>query len=183
MIFEFRDGYHHPSGVKAQDAGESLHRIRRSFGSLTPPVVVKEARKKDHPLHPFFEWNNRRAAHEHRLLQARQLISSIVRVERDDEKKKATEPVRAFIHINNAYEPVEVVMSDSKLRDQVLSEVYDSIEGLKRKVASYEQFMDVLKALARVQRITSKHYKGYHMKMPRPPKVSPRQTVKVRIHG
>jgi hypothetical protein len=49
-------------------------------GLLTPHAVVADAKKKDSPLHKYFEWDLRKAAAEHWLDQARQLIKT-VRVE------------------------------------------------------------------------------------------------------
>lgn len=46
-------------------------------GLLRPEDVVNAATSKKHPLHHLFEWNDSRAAHEHRLNQARQLIKSV----------------------------------------------------------------------------------------------------------
>jgi hypothetical protein len=49
-------------------------------GELSPERVVQEARSGDSPLHEFFEWDDEKAAHAHRIQQARSLIRS-VRVE------------------------------------------------------------------------------------------------------
>ena len=46
-------------------------------GVLLPERVVEVASPIDHPLHPFFEWDDSKAAHTHRLEQARQLIRSV----------------------------------------------------------------------------------------------------------
>jgi hypothetical protein len=46
-------------------------------GRLTPDAVVRDARRKDSPLHAHFEWDVKKAAAAHWLDQARQLITSV----------------------------------------------------------------------------------------------------------
>lgn len=56
-----------------------------SDGRLTAEDVVRAARTTTSPLHEFFEWDDEKAAHEHRLGQARALIRSVqVRVTTDE---------------------------------------------------------------------------------------------------
>lgn len=62
---------------------------QRNGGVLKPEHVVAEAAAPDHPLHERFEWNNARAAHSHRIDQARTLIRS-VRVSVVVESRKIT---------------------------------------------------------------------------------------------
>lgn len=50
---------------------------QRHGGGLTPPIVVEEARAKDHPLHDYFEWRDGIAAEKYREDQARALIRSV----------------------------------------------------------------------------------------------------------
>lgn len=44
---------------------------------LTPEMVVEDAKQEESPLHSMFEWNDKSAAHKHRLHTARQLIKSV----------------------------------------------------------------------------------------------------------
>lgn len=55
-------------------------------GKLTPDAVVKEATKKESPLHSYFLWDDKRAAHEFRKEQARELIRGCYLVVTVEEK-------------------------------------------------------------------------------------------------
>lgn len=44
---------------------------------LRPQAVVDAARAPGHPLHPYFTWDNPRAAEQYRLDQARRLIQHV----------------------------------------------------------------------------------------------------------
>lgn len=46
-------------------------------GVLTPSAVVRDAKRKDSPLHAHFEWDVKRAAERYWLDQARALIVSV----------------------------------------------------------------------------------------------------------
>lgn len=65
--------------IDVQKAGEELDRLKgHNSGELTPEAVVDAARNPKNPLHSAFEWDDAKAAQEHRLQTAGLLIRSIV---------------------------------------------------------------------------------------------------------
>lgn len=143
MVFKFREGSHLPGDP--QKVGETLTSIESEHGSLTPPIVVKEAEPDDSPLHRYFEWDDAKAADSFRLEQARYLVASVVvvRAERPD----AT-PVRAFVSVKDegerTYSPIQVVLSQPDLKAQAISDILINIASLRRKLESFEEFADLL---------------------------------------
>ena len=102
-----------------QSIGEALDAIRvASGGELHPGPVVDSARDEASPLHRYFEWNDAKAAEQHRLDQARQLIRGI-RVIDDDNRSTP-----AFLSIRDdrgiAYHAVQDVLSSADLRTRLL---------------------------------------------------------------
>ena len=154
MVFKFRESA--GLGGNAQVVGETFHAISKRNGKLTPVLVVDSARSVKSPLHRYFEWNDKKAADEHRKEQARYLISCVVTIEQDGE---ATRPVRSFVSINHSYEPIEVVMSNAGMREQALQDVRDAIGSLREKLKAFEEFADVLAALEVAERAASRHFK------------------------
>lgn len=134
-----------PSGAdSAQRVGERLAAIKAKAGTITPVIVVDDARDKDSDLHPFFEWNDGKAAEEWRRQQARMLIGSIKVVVEGTSTDKDPISVRAFIHISDEdikgsdrYEPLAVVLSDRALYAQVCARALDDLRGFQRR---YSQF-------------------------------------------
>lgn len=57
MVYQYKVPY---ARVSAQTAGEELARIEKENGSLTPELVVDESRREEAPLHPVFEWDERK---------------------------------------------------------------------------------------------------------------------------
>lgn len=80
MKFAFKDGarFSKPLLNKAQQVGEELARLENGSGGLTAARVIAAARKLASPLHPFFEWDNTKAAAEYRLEQARYVIRYVI---------------------------------------------------------------------------------------------------------
>lgn len=101
--YAFNDGKPPPGlksvrGADVQRVGERLEELAaHADGELKPRAVVQDARSKQSPLHRFFEWNDAKAAHAHRLDQARTLIRSITILPDSDNER----PVPAFVNLND----------------------------------------------------------------------------------
>lgn len=55
----------------------ALRAIENKNGQLTPEEIVRVAKNPKHPLHPFFEWDDRKAGMLHRIEQARALLADV----------------------------------------------------------------------------------------------------------
>lgn len=109
-------------GVEADDLGTELERIDQEYGEIQPSVVVSEAKPKRSVLHPVFEWDDTKAAEQHRLWQARHLVRSVQIVVSDGE------PIPAFYHVEiedggGAYRTASVVMQDPNLFASAISQL------------------------------------------------------------
>lgn len=63
------------SSMKVRQA--AIKALEDRAGRVTAEDLVAAARDRKHPLHGDFEWDDHKAAHQYRLNQARQLISSV----------------------------------------------------------------------------------------------------------
>lgn len=63
--------------METSTIAQALKQILKADGTLTPNAVVKAAENPTHPLHSCFDWNDKSAAHEYRIWQARMLIKSV----------------------------------------------------------------------------------------------------------
>jgi hypothetical protein len=59
---------------KSKIIDEEITKIFVNHGEVKPSVVLREATPKGAPLHDFFEWDNKKASHEYRLIQSRRII-------------------------------------------------------------------------------------------------------------
>lgn len=149
MIYKFRKGY--SPGIPAQEVGNRLMEIEAAEGSLTPQLVVEDARPEDSVLHPAFDWENEVAGEKWRIHQARQLIASVVVTQIDDVQPR--EPVRAFVNVRQAgqdereYMGIVAVMSDDALREQLLENAQKELLRWRAKYAAYEEFSHIIEVI------------------------------------
>lgn len=140
-------------GLKAQEAGEHLEAMRVSHGGrLTPQSVVEEASSPGSPIHKAFTWDDTKAAHDHRVWQARQLIGHIT-VEYED--RPITERVRAFANVTidkcQYYDSMRVVVDDPAKRQQILADAMREIDSWRRRYAAIEELAGIRQAIADVK--------------------------------
>ncbi len=146
-VYKFKDG----SMLKCRDPEvvvDELTRIREKRGRLTARDVWQESRRKDRPLHNEFEWDDRAAADLYRDQAARRVIQSIIVVRADDSAE-----TRAFIHVDvrevgESYERVEVVMADSDLCEQAITEALRYLRTAEAKLRSIQQFIKLADQLS-----------------------------------
>lgn len=123
-------------------------------GELTASLVVDEARPKNAPLHPFFEWDDKAAAEEFRLTQARAMIRRVTFVVASQGEGLEDRKVREFRVVTDTKtgspRPVYRRVSDFSAEEQV-----EVRERMKRAIASlvatyreYDEFWEAIRELA-----------------------------------
>ena len=60
-----------------QSIDDYLISLHKKHGTLTAELVVEDAKRSDSPLHEMFEWDTQKAAMQHWLDVARQLIRNV----------------------------------------------------------------------------------------------------------
>jgi hypothetical protein len=152
--YEFRPGMVFQAGAKpdAKVVGTTLEELRQQFkGEITPEDVVEAARSLNNPLHPYFQWDDSKAAQEHRLAQARSLIRSVVAIYRDPKISK--EPVRmvAFTHIRDGeashYRDTSEAMRVKTTRAAILKRAWDELKQWRRRYQTLREFADLFDAI------------------------------------
>lgn len=140
--------------IDPQTAGETLAKIARRDGHVDPHIVVSESRPRTAPLHLYFEWDDWKAAEQHRVDQASKLIRS-VRIVSNDAKVPTLR--RPYIHVNTTsdgrprYYPAAKVMSDDYLREIAINEAVSLLLSAKRRLAEYKELAEEQKAIESLQ--------------------------------
>lgn len=122
-----------------------LNKIRGEFGELDPKRVVEVASDVNHPLHNFFEWDNDKAGSEHRIWQARQLITKVYKIIGEDVNQK----VQVYYNVVRedgvqAYHDVDTIMSTESLKHQLINTAISEIEYWQTK---YSQLVELAKVV------------------------------------
>lgn len=127
-----------------------LERIRRkNHGFLHPADVVNVAEDPDSILHPYFEWDDTKAAHEHRIAQARKLIRVSVTVLPGADDYGS---IRAYVKLtddnpNQGYRATIEVLSDAQQRRRLLDQALREMASFRKKYRILTELAEVFKAM------------------------------------
>lgn len=146
MLREPKDGY---SLSTMRMISRELKKVRTKFGAITADNVLTVARDPTNPLHKHFEWDDAKAAESYRRQQATQMIGRVtISVEVDGQARS----VRAFLGVDKdatrQYLPVAEVLSDEQMRAQILAEMKNDLEAMRRR---YENYLFCTKAVSKLK--------------------------------
>ena len=124
--------------------------LNKKYGGVQPSRLVDVSRPKNAPLHDAFEWDDKKAAEEHRLSQARRIIriTTIKKADGNGEQRFVNVPVLTpqqptaveLPSREGFYKPVDVVV---KIDD----EYYRALRQLRQQLYAIEsQIMDLKRA-------------------------------------
>lgn len=125
----------------------------RNAGRLTPDDVIEDAKDPKSPLHGYFEWNDAKAAHAHRLEQARALIRSVkVIIETETTFIRAVgyvvDPTRRGDE--QGYVRLESIVSEAALARKTLMTEAERVLGVLRRAEAIAAVLGLEEQLANV---------------------------------
>jgi len=136
MDFKWKSAYTFP--IDANVAGNELLRIRGEHQRLTSEIIINESRDKNAILHQCFEWQDDKAAELWRKQQARHLVKNLVVVHVEGAEKEHQE-VRAFVHIEKEYKPLDVVLKVPAYTSEMLADALKDFEIFKQKYLALKE--------------------------------------------
>lgn len=131
--------------VSAQTAGEELNRIFETHGKLDPADIVEKSRSESAPLHSCFEWNDAVAAEKYREVQAGDLVRAVVTVVEQKNSDPAT--VRAFVNVENTYQPINIVIKNEDKSCEMLTAALKELQAFKTKYETLQALRPVFTAI------------------------------------
>jgi hypothetical protein len=127
-------------------AAKELHRLNDIYGTITPEIIINEAKNNKSVLHPIFEWDDNKAAFNYRLQQARILLNNIqVTVISNGESREVS--VYEVTTKNEGYKSIDTFTIDDI--EFVKSDIIRQLTYLKRKLKLYKEFDEVLDFVSR----------------------------------
>lgn len=124
-------------GVDPSIAAQELQRLQSVYGILTPEIIVNESKSPDSVLHPVFEWDNKKAAFNYRLQQARVLLNNIkINIISDGESKEIS--VFEVTSLRDGYKSIETFTPDDI--EFIKANVVQQLNYLKGKLKLYKEF-------------------------------------------
>jgi len=135
----------------ARTLGGEFERLRKSEEGLSPKTILATAQAKTSPLHDFFEWNDKKAAHEARTKRAGYLLRGVGVVEvevRESKPNKAVEvtvvaPVpRAFVPVSGGeegYSSRVEVMTDEDMRKRRIADLWRRVLSMRVELQDFPE--------------------------------------------
>jgi len=137
-----------------------LTKIYNKHGEVTPPLVVAEASSPSSPIHNRFEWNDEKAAYEHRLAQARQIIRYYpVFVGKDGVEQLVNVTLETSDGPEGKYLPISVVVANQTLFDSAKNNLMRLFESLDRAIKELDEAARLagnVKRAAKAKRLSKK---------------------------
>ena len=153
MVYKYE--WKFKQSVDANVVGEEFEKLEKQNGSLTAEAVLESATPEDSPLHCMFEWNDPKAAHKHRLDQARFYIRALVKVEIKEEEQPKF--YRAYVNINpnpqdaGIFENTQKALSQEETRKIVLDNALKELVSFQKKYSTLYELSEVFKAIDTVK--------------------------------
>jgi len=132
---------------------KELQRIAAKHdGTLTPRIVVDEARPKNSVLHSEFDWDDTHAAEEWRVEQARRLLRVTVELAGG---KKGPNWVSLTVDRHSdepVYRKTITVLSDRDRRQQLINDAMRDMEIFEKRYVMLRELAGVIAAMRKFKR-------------------------------
>lgn len=151
--YAFKPGSCIPKSIDPQVVGEHLEKLRlRNNDRLTTPVILKDASDPDSPIHDVFQWDDTKAAHEFRLVQARNMTNHLVVVRI---KSELFDDLPSHISIRvggeSYYAPIQDVRTKTEIRDHAIDNAMRDLATFDKKYREIKKFAGVRREILRLR--------------------------------
>lgn len=124
----------------------------KNDGIINPHEVIKYATDPTSVLHGFFTWDDSEAADKYRLIEARQLITSVkVYRENKEVRVRALTSLNVDRHNGGGYRFLDRVMESPVLRQHLLETAFAELESVQRKYQTLQELEIVWGAVEEVR--------------------------------
>jgi len=136
--------------VNANKVGNYFEDLQDKFGEINPEFLVENARDEGSLLHDCFEWNDSIAAESYRVEQAKNLIRTLVKIEKTGNSETVT---RAVVSVRlsecdtRRYCMTSVVMKNDYAREMLLREALRDCKAFEDRYKSLEEVRSVIEAI------------------------------------
>ena len=128
------------------DASLCYQEITSLGDTFTPEDIVELAMDENTELHKCFIWDDAEAARRYRVVQAKEMIRSIVIIPDKKENEEQKPVVRLLVsknEYNTTYEPISVTIRQEASYEKLLKEALRELESFRKKYQILKE-LDVL---------------------------------------
>lgn len=130
-------------GADAQRCAEEILEIGEEAKA---EQIVNKARDENTELHKCFEWDDRKAAENYRIVQAVKLTANLVIVRNEEQIEKQEPEIRVFHKptATSGYKPISVIIQNKDEYQELLKRAYAELHAFKQKYASLQELDYIL---------------------------------------
>lgn len=140
--------------------GERVDWLQERLGrSPKAAEVLEDAKDENSPIHEMFKWDDKEAAEKFRVLQASQLLSSLViKVEiiRGNKTEEIEMPVRVVLKhgykSGGQHEHIKDILNDRERRGMMIEMAADELINIQRRFSYLKEFTRVFQEVDIVAR-------------------------------
>ena len=143
-----------PGTINERCTVELAGLAKKGRGVLCPEAVLEFAKNEDTALHAMFEWNDAKAAHEHRMGQARAMIANVTVVRETPDGHSFA--VRAYVSLPSdrrdnpgTYRGIDNVMASTAMRSELIETARRELQAFRNKYAALVELSGVLHEIDR----------------------------------
>ena len=137
---------------KTVDIEAELLKIHKTYGSVSPANILQVAKRKRHPLHRFFSWDDTEAAKKWRVHQANMLIASAKVIIEPHEKRT----VSAFVSVKSDDSRKFVHIAEAMSNDALALQIFNQLEARIDTLQDQLQSLDLLKGTSKTALVKAK---------------------------
>lgn len=120
-----------------------IETVENTMGAITPENIVSFASNKRAQFHKMFEWDDKKAGHQYRLQQARQIINNIeVVIVSNNEERSLPAYEIVSSESGREYRSIEAMTVDEV--EQVREETRRQLSVLRNKLNIYNNFNNII---------------------------------------
>lgn len=139
--------------ANAQAVGETVERLAKKYGGITPGLVVEHATNSSSPLHKCFEWDDDEAARKYREQQARHVLQCLIYLQPRSGGRQPLE-IRAFVSVESTqhspgrYLHVTIAMREgSTTRQETLNRAWLELKQWQSRYERFVEFASIMDAI------------------------------------
>jgi len=134
------------AGHYADALGRVLEEVQDDDGRYEAALIVERAKAKASPIHDLFEWDNTKAGHLYRCVQARRYVRFLV-VDVKDNGDSVRMPAAVSFGPGRGYQATERVMTNAELRERLVGQALEEAQAWRKRWQHLKELSEVFVAI------------------------------------
>lgn len=129
----------------AQKCADEIMEICDRLESATPQEILEKARDSSTELHKCFTWDDAVASEKWRLHEARKIVCDLKIVDKREDKKPGTVPIRVFYKTDDqsGYKPIKLILKNPDEYKQLVERCRHELLTLKNKYQTVSEYSEI----------------------------------------